>query len=92
MVGKTCNLPTSCPHGSKFDIQCIMSCKKGSFIYIQHIDLRDLTANMMSEMCKDTETRPISTLLSGEELQGTASNNSNEARVDIRTQGFWERG
>ena len=82
MVGKTCNLPTSCPRGSKFDIQRIMSCKKGSFIYIQHIDLRDL-----AEMCKDTETRPISTLLSGEELQGTASNNSNEARLGLEVSG-----
>ena len=27
------NLPTSCPCGSKFDIQHSMSCKKGSFIY-----------------------------------------------------------
>ena len=34
---------------------CGRSCKKGSlFIYIQLHDLRDLTANMMSEACKDT--------------------------------------
>ena len=39
----------------KFDIQHSMSCKKGSlFIYIQLNDLRDLTANMTSEACKDT--------------------------------------
>ena len=66
-----------------------MSCKKGSFIYTQ---LNDLTANMMSEVCKDTEIEPILTPLSGEELQGRMSNNSNEARVDIGTRGFWKRG
>ena len=32
------------------------------------------------------------TPLSGEELQRRTSNNSNEASLDIRTRGFWERG
>ena len=75
MVGKTCNLPISCLCGSKFDIQQSMSYKKGSFIYIQHNDLRDLTANDMSEVYKDTETEPKLTPLSREELQGRTLNN-----------------
>ena len=78
-----------CTCVKKFNIQHSTSCKKGSFIYIQR---NDLTANMMSEVCKDTEIEPILTPLSGEELQGRTSNNSNEARVDIGTRGFWERG
>ena len=92
MVGKTCNLPISCTCGSKFDIQRSMSCEKGGLIYIRHNDLRDLTANMMSEVCKDTGIEPKLTPLSGEELQGRTSNNSNKARTDIRTRGFWEQG
>ena len=75
MVGKTCNLPTPCLCGSKFDIQQSMSYKKGGFIYIQHNDLRDLTANIMSEVYKDTETEPKKTPLSREELQGRTLNN-----------------
>ena len=73
MVGKTCNLPTSCPCGSKFDIQHSMSCTKGGFIYIRCNDLQDLTANMMSEACKDTEIEPKLTPSSGEELQVPAA-------------------
>ena len=96
MIGKTCNLPTSCPCGSKFDIQHSMSCKKDGFISIRHSDLQNITANMMLEVCNvksvDTEAEPKLTPLSGEELQGITSNNSREARVDIRTRGFWERG
>ena len=46
----------------------------------------------MLEVCNDTEIEPKLTPLSAEELQGRASNNSNEERVDIRTRGFWERG
>ena len=83
MIGKTCNLPTSCPCGSKFDIHHSMSCKKGGFIYIRplirHNHLRDLAANMMPEVCKDTEIEPKLTSLSGQELQGRTSNNSNES-------------
>ena len=47
---------------------------------------------MMSEVCKDTNIEPILTTLSGEELPGRTSNNSNDARVDIRAPGFWKRG
>ena len=91
MVGKICNLPISCPCGSEFDIQHSMSCKKDGFIYILYNDLRDLTVNMMSVVCENTEIEPKLTPLSGEELQCRTSNNSNEARVDIRTQDFWEQ-
>ena len=46
----------------------------------------------MSEVSKDTEIEPKLSPLSGEELQGRTSNNSNEERLDIRTRGFWEQG
>ena len=78
MVGKTYNLSTSCPCGNKFDIQHSLSCKKGGFIYkTRHNDLRDLTANMMLEVCKDTEIEFKLIAFSGEELQVRTSNNSN---------------
>ena len=38
-------LPTTCPCGSKFDIQYSMSCKKGCFVTIRH---NDLTAKILS--------------------------------------------
>ena len=44
---------------------------------------------MMSQVCKDTKIKSKLTQLSGEELQGRMSNNSNEARVDIRTRVFY---
>ena len=69
-----------------------MSCKKGDFITIRRNNLKDQTANITSEVCKNTEIEPKLTPLSGEELQGRTPNNSNEARVNIRTRGFWEQG
>ena len=87
MVGKTCNLLTSCPCGSKFDTQHSMSCMKGGLLYMRHNDLRDLTAKMMSEVCKDTKIKSKLTRLSREELhsrKGRTSNNSNEARPGLQ--------
>ena len=68
MVGKTYNLPTSCPCCSKFDIQHSKSCKKGGFLYIRHNDLRVLTANMTPEVSRDTTIKSKLTPLSEEEL------------------------
>ena len=76
---------------NKFDIQHSIRCKKGDFIYVKHNDLRDLTANMMSEVCKDTKIKPKVTPLSGGEVQGKMSNKLNEAKEDIRNRGFWEQ-
>ena len=86
------NLPTFCPCGSKFDIQDSMGCKKGGFVSISHNNLGDLTTRIVSEVCKDTEIERKLLLLSGEELHGRTINQSNEARLDIRSQGFWNRG
>ena len=52
------NLPTTCPCGSRFSIQHSMICKKGSFVSIRHNDLRDLTADMLSEVYKDLRIEP----------------------------------
>ena len=83
------NLPTFYP---SFDIQRSMSYKKGSFVNIRHNDLHDLTARIVSEVCKDTEVEQKLLPLSGEELLERRANRSNEARLDIRAPGFWDRG
>ena len=48
---------TFCPCASKFDIQHSMSCKKGGCVSIRHNSLCDLTARIVSEVCKDTQPR-----------------------------------
>ena len=84
-------LPTTCPCGSKFDTQHSLSCKKGGFVTIRHNDLRDLTAKILSEVCYNTEIEPTLAPLSGD-LSNRTANRSNEARLDVRACGFWERG
>ena len=69
-----------------------MSCKKGGFVSIRHNVLYDLMARIVSEVCKDTEIERKFLCLTPEELHERTTNQSNEARLDIRTQGFCERG
>ena len=68
-----------------------MSCKKGGFVSIRHNDLRDPTARIVSEVCKDIDIEPKLLPLFGEELHGRTTNQSNDASLDIRAQGFWNR-
>ena len=48
-------LLTTCPCGSKIDIQHSLSCKNGGFVAIRHNELRDLTAKILSEVCYDSD-------------------------------------
>ena len=65
--------------------------KKGDFVSVRHNDLRDLTANMLSEVCKDVEIGPKLTPLTGEDLGSRTTNTTNEVRLDIRADGVGER-
>ena len=69
-------------------IQHCMSCKKGDFVSMKHNDLRDLTANMLSEVCKDIEIEPQLIPLTSEGLGSRTANTTNEARLDIRAREF----
>ena len=51
---------------------------------LRHNDLRDLTADLMSEVCPNVCTEPELQPLSGEVLHGRSANCQDGARVDIR--------
>ena len=51
-----------------------MSCKKSVFVSSRHNDLRNLTARIVSEFCKDTEIKPKLLHLYGEELHRRTKN------------------
>lgn len=85
-------LPNTCVCGSPNTVDHTMTCKKGGFICIRHDEVRDLTANMLREVCHDVATEPTLLPLEGENLQYRTANTSPEARVDISARGFWTRG
>ena len=73
------------------DIQHATICEKGGFVTIRHNDLRDLTASLLTDVCKDVDTEPQLLPIMGETLNNRTANTSDEARVDIKLRGFWVR-
>ena len=82
----TANLPTIYPCGNRFSIQYCTNCKKGGFVSIRYKDLRDLTENMLAEVCKGIEIQ-----LTGIKLDSRTANTTNEVRLGIRACGVWKR-
>jgi hypothetical protein len=82
-------LPTNCECGANFNLEHALSCKKGGFVSLRHNHLRNVTAKMLNEVCKDVKVEPILQPMTGENLP-SSSNISDEARLDIAARGFWE--
>ncbi len=64
----------------------VLSCPKGGFPSLRHNEIRDITANLLSEVCSiEPHLQPIS----GEHLPGTTANITEGARLDIAANGLW---
>ena len=85
-------LPTTCVCGSKFDIQHALTCKRGGFIGIRHDELRNFTAEVLSEVCNDVVVEPLLTPLTGEHFNLKSANTEDNARLDVAARGVWTRG
>ena len=59
---------------------------------MRHDEVRDLTAQMLREVCRDVSTEPRLLPLGGETFNYQTANISNDARVDLSASGFWTRG
>ena len=81
--------PSTCGCGTGFSIEHALSCPKGGFPSIRHNEIRDLTANLLTEVCSDVRIEPDLHPLTGEVLTGASSNSQYGARLDIAANGFW---
>ena len=83
------HVPSSCGCGTKFSVEHALSCPKGGFPSIRHNEIRDLTANLLIEVCNDVCIEPDLQPITGETLAGATSNAQDGARLDIAANGFW---
>ncbi len=83
------NCPATCGCGARFSIEHSLSCPKGGFPSIRHNEIRDLTANLLTEVCSDVQIEPDLQPLTGETLSFATSNSQDGARLDIAANGFW---
>ena len=81
-------LPSRCVCGAAFNINHALSCPKGGFISLRHNEVRDFTAELISEVCKDVRTEPVLQDITGEEFP-PSSITTDDARVDVAARGFW---
>ena len=82
-------LPEKCVCGSSFTVEHALTCNRGGFSFLRHNEIRDLSAKFLTEVCPNMGIEPGLQPLSGETLAMHTPNRQEEARLDIRAQGFW---
>lgn len=85
------NRPQYCVCGKGFSTDHAMICPHGGMVIARRNEIRDLTAEWMNEVCRETETEPLLQPLTGEILLPRSANRQDDARVDIKTKGLWSR-
>ena len=67
---------------------CWLTCSRGGFPILRH-EIRDLTANLLTEVCHEVITEPDLQPLSTETFSLSSTNIQDGARLDIAVNGFW---
>ena len=83
--------PASCVCGEPFDATHAMICPRGGFPTIRHNEVRDIVADLLTEVCSDVAVEPVLAPITGEVFLSASTNTANDARADVRARGFWTR-
>ena len=81
-------LPTLCVCGDSFNLQHALSCPKEGLVTTSHNELKNLTAEILGEICKNMVIDPLLTTWTGEEFSKFL-NTSNQAIADVSAGGLW---
>lgn len=86
-------LPSRCVHPCKqpFNVNHALICPFGGFLIHRHNEIRDLTSDLLAEVCHDVCVEPPLVELTGEQMNYRTANTSPEARLDISARGVWAR-
>ena len=85
------HLPSHCICGRQFTIEHALNCPRGGFPSIRHNEIRDITADLMSEVCHSVGTEPNLQPVTEEQLTHRTANREDGARLDIVAESFWGR-
>ena len=83
------NLPLQFACGNPLLVNHAMVCHKGGYPTLRHNEIRDLSADLLKEVCHNTCIEPALQELSGESFQLRSANTEVGAHVNIRASGFW---
>ena len=62
-------LPIQCICGAQCNVQHALSCKKGGFITLRHNHIRDVTAELLSQVTRDVKIDPVLQFLTYETFE-----------------------
>ena len=85
------NVAQHCVCGVNRSTDHAMICPHGGMTIIRHNEIRDITADWLSEVCSETEKEPQLQPITGESIFPKSANKKEEARSDIKAKGFWCR-
>ena len=89
MVGPHPNCPANVIVATVLQyIEHAFSCARGGLPTIRHNEIRDLTANLLTDVCNDVRIEPKLQAVTTEHLTG-AANSQDGARLDISANGVW---
>ena len=82
-------LSTACAYGKQFNVEHTLSCNRGGFPILRHNELWNITASMLSQVCPNVSVEPHLQPLNGEEMTHTTAVREENARLDVKANGFW---
>ena len=85
------SLPSHCICGSVYSTDHAMTCSHGRLTITRHNDICDITANWLSEVCRNVERELPLLPLTGENIVPLSANRRDDARADVHATGFWGR-
>ena len=82
-------LPSKCICGKNFTVEHALSCAREAFPSIRHNEIRDLTANLLTEVCNDVRIEPDLQPVLSDQLSGATANSQDGARLDLSANVVW---
>ena len=82
-------VPVNCACGKSFSVQHALSCPKGGYPSIRHNEVRDLTAELLTEVCSGVAKEPMLQPVSSKRFHRVSTDTQVGARLDIMANGFW---
>jgi len=75
--------------GKPIAVEYTFSCLYGSFPSIKYIELQDITATLLSEVCSNVHTELPLQPLSREQCHSRSANVKDGAQLDVSARSFW---
>ena len=77
--------------GHQFTVEHALSCPRGGFPSIRHNEIRNITADLLSEVCHNVGTELGLQPITDEQMTYRTANREDGARLDVVAQSFWGR-